>query len=207
MKTRILSIACALAAVFTISACSSGGALKREGQPTVTHTALISTTMGDVEIELYGEDAPKTVANFVGLADKGFYDGILFHRVARGFVIQAGDPKTKDPSQRAQWGVGGESIYGAEFEDELNPAALSYQRGYVEGTLAMANRGPNTNTSQFFIMLGESGLAKNYSIFGMVIKGMDVVHAIENVELEGESQMGGTPKVPVAITGIKTRKL
>ena len=71
----------------------------------------------------------------------------------------------------------------------------------------MANRGPNTNTSQFFIMLGESGLAKNYSIFGMVSKGMDVVHAIENVELEGETQMGGSPKVPVAITGIKTRKL
>ncbi len=206
MIPRVLSVAFALAAITTFSACSSGGTVKREGQPPVTHAAVISTSMGPIEIELYGEDAPKTVANFVGLADKGFYEGILFHRVARGFVIQAGDPKTKDPALRGEWGSGGESIYGGTFEDELNASTLSYQHGYVEGTLAMANRGPNTNTSQFFIMLGSSALPKNYTIFGKVTKGMDIVHAIENVELENESAMGGTPKVPVVITQIKTRK-
>lgn len=208
MKQRILLGIATMALAATLSSCifgGGGGPVRTEGQPTATHSALISTTMGDIEVELYGEDAPKTVANFVGLADKGYYNGILFHRVARGFVIQAGDPKTKDESKRSEWGSGGESIYGETFEDELNPATLSYQRGYVEGTLAMANRGPNTNSSQFFIMLSDSQLNKAYSIFGKVTKGMDVVHAIENVELSGESGMGGTPSTPVAIKSIKTR--
>jgi cyclophilin family peptidyl-prolyl cis-trans isomerase len=168
--------------------------------PVATYTAVIKTSMGDIEVELYGKDAPKTVANFIGLSDKGFYDGILFHRVVPGFVIQAGDPKTKNDSLRNQWGTGGESIYGDTFQDELNPNTLSYQRGYVEGTLAMANRGPNTNSSQFFIMLGNSELPKNYTIFGKVTKGMDVVHAIEKVQLGDRS----VPMVPVKILGIKT---
>jgi len=206
MRKHLLLPAMAVLLAATLSSCIfGGGPVKREGEPTVTHSAVISTSMGDIEVELYGEDAPKTVANFVGLADRGFYDGILFHRVARGFVIQAGDPKTKDPSLQAQWGTGGESIYGGTFEDELNPATPSYQRGYVEGTLAMANRGANTNTSQFFIMLSDSPLDKNYTIFGRVTKGMDVVHTIENVELAGESGMGGTPKTPVVIKSVKTR--
>jgi cyclophilin family peptidyl-prolyl cis-trans isomerase len=171
-----------------------------EAEPTVTYTAVIKTSLGDIEVELYGEDAPKTVANFVGLADKDFFNGILFHRVVPGFVIQAGDPKTKNDSLRAQWGMGGESIYGGTFVDELNPNAPSYKRGYVEGTLAMANRGPNTNTSQFFIMLAESGLPKNYTIFGKVTKGLDVVHKIEHVELNGS-----IPRVPVKILDVVTK--
>jgi cyclophilin family peptidyl-prolyl cis-trans isomerase len=185
-----------------VMADSTGSTAQTATDPVATQTAVIKTSLGDIEVELYGTDAPKTVDNFVGLAQKDFFNGILFHRVVPGFVIQAGDPKTKDESLRDQWGQGGESIYGKEFADELNPAAPSYQRGYVEGTLAMANRGPNTNTSQFFIMLGPSQLPKAYTIFGRVTKGLDVVHKIENTELN-MGPMGGTPKVPVIIKDVE----
>lgn len=174
-----------------------------QSAPEVTHVVVMKTSMGDIEIELYGKDAPKTVENFVGLAEKGFYHDILFHRVVPGFVIQAGDPKTKDSTLRGVWGTGGGSIYDdKEFADELNPSAPSYVRGYVDGTLAMANRGPNTNTSQFFICLGVlDRLPKNYSIFGKVTKGLDVVHKIENVPLAGS-----IPKDPVKILSVSLKK-
>jgi|GEM_PF-215824 len=164
-----------------------GAALRLDAQqkPTVTHTATMVTTLGTIELELYGNDAPKTVNNFTGLAGRKFFEGIIFHRVVPGFVIQAGDPKTKNPALREEWGTGGESIYNnEEFADEVNPASPSRQRGYVEGALAMANHGPNTNSSQFFIVTstqGASGLAayNTYTIFGMVTRGLDVVHTIE----------------------------
>jgi cyclophilin family peptidyl-prolyl cis-trans isomerase len=181
-----------------VMADSTGSTAQTATEPVATQTAVIKTSMGDIEVELYGNDAPKTVANFVGLAEKEFYNGILFHRVVPGFVIQAGDPKTKNDSLRDQWGTGGESIYNREFEDELNPNAPSFKRGYVEGTLAMANHGPNTNSSQFFIMLGVSQLPKLYTIFGRVTKGMDVAHKIEQTDL-----MNSVPKVPVVIKGIE----
>ncbi len=174
-------------------------------QPVATHTAIISTTAGDIEVELYGLDVPRTTANFVGLAKKKFYDGILFHRVVPTFVIQAGDPLTKDPSMRDAWGSGGESIYGAKFEDELNPATPSYKRGYVEGTLAMANSGPNTNGSQFFIVLSAAGaghLTPNYTIFGAVRGSMDAVKKIEQTGLQGEK-----PNDPVAIKSVTVTEL
>ncbi len=124
-------------------------------KPVITHTATIETSMGNIELELYGKDAPKTVLNFVGLAEDDVYNGILFHRIVPGFVVQAGDPNTKDPAKKAMWGSGGTSIYdGKEFADELNKETPSYQRGYVVGVVAMANRGPNTNTSQFYIGSG-----------------------------------------------------
>jgi cyclophilin family peptidyl-prolyl cis-trans isomerase len=170
-------------------------------QPVVTDTVVLTTTMGDIRIELYGKDAPKTVANFVGLVNKGFYNGIAFHRIVPGYLIQAGDPATRDTSNRNRWGRGGESIYGGEFEDELNSAAPSFRNGYLEGTLAMANRGPNTNTSQFFIMLTDNSklkqpLPKSYTIFGRVIGGLDIVHKIETGELIGKQ---GLPRQPVVI--------
>jgi cyclophilin family peptidyl-prolyl cis-trans isomerase len=155
--------------------------------------ATIETSKGTIEVVLYESDAPKTVANFVGLAEKGLYDGLIFHRVSKGFVIQGGDPSGN--------GMGGKSIYGKEFEDELDPSSPSYQAGYVKGVLAMANRGPNTNTSQFFIMLRDMpGLPKNYTIFGKVVKGLDVVDSIGAVEIT--PQMGpsdGKPKVDVVM--------
>ncbi len=146
--------------------------------PTIASTDIITgkmgtihTDKGDIEIEFYPKDAPKTVANFSTLAKKGYYNGLTFHRVEPGFVIQGGDPNGN--------GSGGYSIYGPTFEDELNPDTDSYKTGYKEGVVAMANRGPNTNGSQFFIMLADNdSLPKNYTIFGKVTKGLDVVHKI-----------------------------
>lgn len=156
-------------------------------------TGVIETTMGTIEVELYRSDAPKTVENFTKLAQQKYFDGIIFHRVSKGFVIQGGDSTGT--------GTGGKSIYGKEFEDELNPAAPSYKEGYKKGVLAMANRGPNTNTSQFFIMLKDiPSMPKNYTIFGKVVKGMDIVEKIGQVDIT--PAMGpndGKPKVDVVM--------
>ena len=134
-------------------------------------SAVIKTAKGDINLELYPNDAPKTVMNFATLSKNGYYDNLTFHRVEPGFVIQGGDPNGN--------GTGGSSIYGIKFEDELNPDTASYKAGYKEGVLAMANSGPNTNGSQFFIMLSDNNtLPKNYTIFGRVTSGMDVVKKI-----------------------------
>ncbi|MCR4278060.1 MAG: peptidylprolyl isomerase [Candidatus Berkelbacteria bacterium] len=134
-------------------------------------SAVIKTDKGDITLELYPNDAPKTVMNFATLAKNGYYDNLTFHRVEPGFVIQGGDPSGN--------GTGGASIFGAKFEDELNPNTASYKTGYLEGVLAMANSGPNTNGSQFFIMLKDNEtLPKNYTIFGRVTSGNDVVKKI-----------------------------
>ena len=126
---------------------------------------------GLIEMELYPDKAPKSVENFVKLAGQGFFDGVLFHRVVPGFVIQGGDPLTKDPAMKSRWGSGGPDY---RFEDE--PVLGEYTRGAV----AMANAGPNTNGSQFFICVANlSGrLPKQYNYFGQVTKGMEVVDAI-----------------------------
>jgi len=157
--------------------------------------------MGTFEVELYPQDAPKTVENFVKRAEKKFFDGMRFHRVVKGFVIQVGDDKSKDSTKVAQWGTGGKSIWGKEFADELNPNAPSYKEGYKKGVLAMANRGPNTNTSQFFVMLADNTtLPKNYTIFGKVVKGQDVVDRIGGVEvIPVMGQNDGRPKVDVVM--------
>lgn len=133
--------------------------------------AVFETNMGTFECELFEDKAPKTVANFVGLAEKGYYDGVIFHRVIDNFVIQGGDPTGT--------GSGGESIYGHPFEDEFHPD-LKHNKA---GVLSMANAGPNTNGSQFFITLAPTPWLDNrHSIFGEVIKGLDVVKAIGKVE-------------------------
>ena len=129
--------------------------------------AIIETNMGTIEIELYEKETPKTVENFAGLAKKGYYKGIIFHRVIDNFMIQGGDPTGT--------GSGGESLWGGKFEDEIVPSLTFDKPGY----LAMANAGPNTNGSQFFITTAPTGwLNGNHTIFGKVIKGMDVVNAI-----------------------------
>lgn len=127
----------------------------------------ITTNKGIVNLELFKDDAPKTVQNFVDLANKGFYNGVIFHRVISGFMIQGGDPTGT--------GTGGP---GYKFEDELNSDTASYKRGYIRGTVAMANSGPNTNGSQFFIMHQDYALPHAYTIFGQVTSGMEVVDAI-----------------------------
>ncbi len=131
------------------------------------HTITIETAKGAIVFETYDADAPNTVANFISLADKGFYNGLIFHRVIEGFMIQGGDPTGT--------GSGGP---GYQFADELNQNTPSYQAGYVRGTVAMANAGPNTNGSQFFIVQKDTPLPHSYTIFGKVISGMDVVDAI-----------------------------
>jgi cyclophilin family peptidyl-prolyl cis-trans isomerase len=129
---------------------------------------VIETTMGTIEVEMFRAEAPKTVENFVQLAQKGYYNGIIFHRVIPKFMIQGGDPTGT--------GTAGESIYGAKFEDEISPK-LKFDR---PGLLAMANSGPNTNGSQFFITtVPTDWLNGRHTIFGEVVAGMDVVSAIE----------------------------
>lgn len=132
-------------------------------------TGIIKTEKGDIEIEFYPTDTPKTVTNFATHAKRGYYNGLTFHRV-EDWVVQGGDPNGT--------GTGGESIYGRTFEDELNPDTASYKEGYVEGIVAMANAGPNTNGSQFFILTKDTPLPHAYTIFGRVTKGMDVVKQI-----------------------------
>ncbi len=176
-------------------------AAEDEYNPVITHTATMKTTKGDIELELYGEDAPKTVKNFVGLAEQDIYDEVLFHRVIEKFMIQGGDPNTKDKPS-SMWGRGGQSIYGGGFADELDPEAPSSQRGYVAGTLAMANAGPNTQSSQFFIITTNDGakhLPYAYTLFGYVSSGMDVVLAIAKGE-------GNPPADPVKILDVETRE-
>jgi cyclophilin family peptidyl-prolyl cis-trans isomerase len=133
-------------------------------------TAVIKTNHGTIRFELLESDAPKTTENFRLLAEKGSYDGVIFHRVIKGFMIQGGDPEGT--------GRGGQSAWGGRFDDEINPASEVYQRGYKAGTVAMANAGPNTNGSQFFIMHVDYPLPPSYTIFGRVTEGQDIVNAI-----------------------------
>ncbi|AOA01433.1 MULTISPECIES: peptidylprolyl isomerase [Carnobacterium] len=158
----------------------------------------MKTTMGDIKLKLFPDLAPKTVENFLGLAAKGYYDGIIFHRVIPDFMIQGGDPTGT--------GMGGESLWGEEFNDEFSKQAFN-----LNGALSMANAGPNTNGSQFFIVSNTEvpqnmltqlegagyekevidAYAKNggtpwldfrHTVFGHVIEGMDVVYDIQNVK-------------------------
>ena len=153
--------------------------------------AVISTEKGDIEVDLFDQGAPKTVQNFVDLANKGFYDDVIFHRVIPDFMIQGGDGQygKKASLDTSRVGTGGP---GYKFADE--PVTGSYTRG----TLAMANAGPNTNGSQFFIMHKDYGLPKNYTIFGQVTKGLDVVDAIA----AGRTGSQDRPVEPVAMTKV-----
>lgn len=150
-----------------------------------THVVTLKTSQGDITLELDADTAPKTVTNFVTLARSGYYDGLTFHRVIPGFMIQGGDPNGN--------GTGGQSIFGESFEDEIDQNSELYQRGYVTGVLAMANRGPDTNGSQFFIMDADRPLPPDYTIFGRVTSGQDVVHAIATVERNPVNDMPLTP--------------
>jgi len=146
--------------------------------------ATLHTSEGAVELELYPDDAPKTVENFVKLARDGFYDGVIFHRVIPDFMIQGGDPTGT--------GTGGP---GYEFEDEFN------QHRVVRGALAMANAGPNTNGSQFFIVTAEATpwLDGKHTVFGRVTSGMDVVDRIS----ETDTDAGDRPKTPITIDRVE----
>ena len=133
-----------------------------------TPVAVMETTQGVIEIDLRPDVAPKACENFIALAKKGYYNGLLFHRIIKGFMIQGGDPTGT--------GAGGTSVWGKNFEDEITPK-LTFERPLL---LAMANRGPNTNGSQFFITVAPTPwLNGHHTIFGTVIKGADIVKKLE----------------------------
>ncbi|HWH71139.1 MAG TPA: peptidylprolyl isomerase [Candidatus Sulfotelmatobacter sp.] len=155
--------------------------------PAKTYTATIKTNMGDIKVELFAKDAPKTVNNFVFLAREKFYDGVIFHRIIKNFMIQTGDPKGD--------GTGGP---GYRFADEL-----PVKRSYDPGIVAMANAGKDTNGSQFFICNGTDcknlNQMPNYTQFGKVIAGMDVVEKISSVEVVANGREVSKPKTPPVI--------
>ena len=146
-------------------------------------TATLTTSEGTIEIELFDEDTPNTVQNFTSLAQKGFYDGLIFHRVIQGFMLQGGCPEGT--------GTGGP---GYSFDDEFNPHLI------VRGALAMANAGPNTNGSQFFIVTADAcpWLDGKHTVFGEVREGMDVVDAIDATKTDGRDR----PVTPIGIESV-----
>ena len=149
--------------------------------PSKKYTAKIETSAGTMEAEFFPQDAPNTVNNWIFLAKDGYYDGVIFHRCIKGFMIQGGDPTGT--------GTGGP---GYKFKDE------KVSRPYTRGTLAMANAGPNTNGSQFFIMHADYGLPPNYTIFGKLTSGEDVVDKIATAPTGAADR----PKEPVTIDKI-----
>jgi len=158
--------------------------------PNKTYTATIKTSQGDMTAELYAKEAPNTVNNFVFLANQGFYDGVIFHRIIKDFMVQTGDPTGT--------GRGGP---GYRFNDELNTPF-----GYTKGTLAMANAGPNTQGSQFFICHGPGAerLPKNYTIFGKVTGGIDVLDKIAGAQVRpGPGGENSSPVDPPKIESIQ----
>ncbi|MBI3638382.1 peptidylprolyl isomerase [Candidatus Wolfebacteria bacterium] len=153
----------------------------------------IKTNFGEIQLETYNSDAPKTADNFITLAKKGFYDNLVFHRVIKGFMIQGGDPNCGASADKDKGFCGGGGP-GYKFEDEINPNSQIYKDGYKKGIVAMANSGPNTNGSQFFIMLENNPLPPLYTIFGKVVKGQEVVDAIGNVKT-GASDRPTSPAI------------
>ena len=151
-----------------------------------SYTAVIQTSMGDLTVEFFSDTAPVTVNNFVSLSNDGYYDNIIFHRVISGFMIQGGDPSGTGHGEYGKFP-------GYTFEDELNN-----QQPYEKGILAMANAGPNTNGSQFFIMHVDYPLPYQYTIFGKVTDGLDVIDTIASVQ----TAEGDKPVEDVVFLGV-----
>ena len=148
----------------------------------------METDLGTIKIELLPNDSPKTVENFKQLTQRGYYDGLIFHRVMSGFMIQGGDPLGN--------GMGGQTATGEPLPNEINRASALYQGGYQRGLVAMANKGrPETGTSQFFIMHQNYSLPPVYTIFGRVTEGMEVVDRIATAPRSGPNDRPLTPVV------------
>ena len=170
MKKIVFGVVLFLSCVIQINFCGGVSAMDSK-------TVVLETTQGNIEIELMPNAAPKACENFIALAGKGYYDGLIFHRVIKDFMIQGGDPTGT--------GSGGESIWGRYFEDELDPKVTFDS----PGILAMANSGPNTNGSQFFITTAKTPwLNMHHTIFGKVVSGYDVVQRIENTAVDGSDR-------------------
>ncbi|MBI1957286.1 MAG: peptidylprolyl isomerase [Candidatus Niyogibacteria bacterium] len=163
--------------------------------PNRSHRVMLKTNLGSIQFETYDADAPKTVENFLKLARENFYSNLIFHRVVKGFVIQGGDPNCSSGASASSTGPCGAGGPGYTFEDELNPETESYKAGYQKGVVAMANAGPNTNGSQFFILLEDYPLPHNYTIFGKVVSGQEIVDAIGRLNVDSNDK----PLSPVVI--------
>ena len=198
-STRLSIVVCAAVWLAGCSGPSSGNAKVPAGATSSGGLhATIQTDKGAIEIEFLPADAPKAVENFRLLAEHGYYDGLTFHRIVKGFMIQGGDP-TGD-------GTGGESAWGAPFADEINRESALYRDGYRRGIVAMANAGPNTNGSQFFIMHDDYDLAPNYVIFARVTMGLDVVDAIASTPTTMGADGGmSRPLTPPVIKTVTVR--
>jgi cyclophilin family peptidyl-prolyl cis-trans isomerase len=194
MARRLSAYLLPVAALLIATACGTP-----QGNPKVPAGAkssggmhgVIETDKGSMTIEFFESAAPKAVENFRLLAEHGYYDGLTFHRIVRGFMIQGGDP--------AGDGTSGESAWGPPFEDEIDPQSALYRGGYRRGLVAMANAGPNTNGSQFFILHQDYPLPPNYVIFARVTDGMDVVDALADTptRLGADGAMSEPTKAPV----------
>lgn len=148
-----------------------------EPEQEVARQVILETNVGEIEMELFHDKAPRTVENFLKLAGEGFYDGTRFHRVIEGFMIQGGCPYSADVAMKDRWGTGGP---GYTFDCEIHDENFN-----VRGTIAMANAGPNTNGSQFFINVANNDwLNAGHTVFGRVVAGMDVVDRISTVETD-----------------------
>jgi cyclophilin family peptidyl-prolyl cis-trans isomerase len=181
---------------FLLIGCSEkeGTATKPAGQEHPNRTAVIETDLGTIKFELLEDQSPKTTENFRLLAERGYYNGTIFHRVISGFMIQGGDPKGD--------GAGGETATRQPLPNEINRTSPLYQGGYRRGLVAMANKGiPETGSSQFFIMHQTYPLQPNYTIFGRVVEGMDVVDKIASAPNAGASAMN-RPVTPVKMNKV-----
>src|SRR4051812_41341953 len=207
---NILSIFWISLALGAVSGCSNTGntddsskaekpkQTQEAKQVNTNEVAVIKTAYGDMVVEFWPDVAPKTVENFKSLAKKGFYDGTAFHRIVKGFMIQGGDPLTKDPSKEDRWGTGGPGYsVDAEFND----------RPHVRGVLSMArSQNPNSAGSQFFICLGDASfLNRQYTAFGKLIKGDDVLTKLGDVETAISG--GGEKSKPTSRQGIESIKI
>ncbi len=177
MKIKIFTLFIIILAIVIASACGKKNVDLNNNDKEIKSmsdsitVAIIKTNMGTIEIELFTDKTPKTVENFVGLTEKGYYKGVVFHRVIKNFMLQSGDPTGT--------GRGGASFWGGKFEDEF----VSDLKHDTPGILSMANAGPNTNGSQFFItLIATPWLNGKHTVFGKVINGMDVVYAIGEVK-------------------------
>ncbi len=202
-----IRLAPALAVLAALAVFLSGcGESRQMGAPTPSApppagplVAVIETDKGTIEFELLRTEAPNTTENFRLLAERGYYNGLTFHRIIAGFMMQGGDPKGD--------GTGGESAWGGTFADEINADAPLYRNGYKRGLVAMANAGPNTNGSQFFILHNDYPLQPNYTIFGRVIKGIEVVDAlVQTPKKRGMDGNESSPTTPVIMRKVSVRK-
>ncbi len=187
-----------IAALLAATGCNRSE--NKSAAPAKPHYAVIETSAGVIEFELLAGDAPKTTENFRLLAERGYFNGLTFHRIVKGFMIQGGDPLGD--------GRGGESAWGGKFEDEIKRESPLYLRGagYKRGIVAMANAGPNTNGSQFFILHQDHPMAPNYTIFGRVTKGQEVVDALAELPTERGGDGGlSKPKQPPVMKKVTIR--